>query len=163
MAFRAGRTLMTTAQIKATSKFRDMEDDYGVVPMPKYDESQDDYYVYTTPLSAVCIPVTNQDTKTTAQIIDSMAYLTNRDVLPEYYNNSLSQKQLRDEDSIDMLAIMRDSRHFEIGQCYGWTNTLTTNIAKQIMAGGTSIASTIASNKETVIASIEETLELLGQ
>ncbi len=161
MAFRAGRTLMTTAQIKATSKFRDMEDDYGIVPTPKYDESQSDYYVYTTPLAAVCIPVTNQDISTTASLIDAMAYLTWRDVLPEYYDNSLSQKQLRDEDSIEMLALMRDSRHFEIGQCYGWTNTLTTNIAKQIMAGGASIASTIASGKEAVITSIEETLELL--
>ena len=34
---------------------------------------------------------------TDAVITDAMAYLTWRDVLPEYYDNSLSQKQLRDE------------------------------------------------------------------
>ena len=34
---------MTVAQLKAANKYRDMETSYGILPIPKYDEAQEDY------------------------------------------------------------------------------------------------------------------------
>ena len=51
----------------------------------------------------MCIPVTNPDISEAALIMDAFSYMTYKDVLPVYYDVSLSQKGLRNEDSIEML------------------------------------------------------------
>lgn len=162
VAFRNGRCLSIIAEIKASTKFREMEDLYGIVPLPKYDESQEKYRTYRAPVNPLmCIPVTNPDISEAALIMDAFSYMTYKDVLPVYYDVSLSQKGLRNEDSIEMLDIIRDTRYFDISQCYGWTNTLYSAIEGLIMVGNGAIASTIASNKEAVNVNIKKTLELL--
>jgi hypothetical protein len=61
-AFKDGRSLFTLAQLKGSTKFRDMEDTYGILPAPKYDEAQDRYYSFcTSNIVASTIPVTCGD------------------------------------------------------------------------------------------------------
>ena len=41
--FSTGRSLFVTGEIKAAQTLRDMTDTFGIIPFPKYDESQEDY------------------------------------------------------------------------------------------------------------------------
>ena len=95
--------------------------------------------------------------------MDALTYLSYRDVLPVYYDISVSQKGLRNEESIEMLEIIRDTRYFDIAKCYGWTSSLYGSIESLLTAGNGAVASTIASEKPAVLENIDKTLELLGE
>ncbi|MCI8388446.1 MAG: extracellular solute-binding protein [Clostridiales bacterium] len=162
--FKNGRSLLMFGQIKSASKFRDMDDSYGILPMPKYDENQDSYYCYrsgNTPL--LSIPVTNNSPDRVGVIMDAMAYLSYRDVLPVFYNNTLSQKQLRNEDSLEMLEIIRDSRYLDIARIYAWSDKLYLSVETMLQAGNGNLASTVAAQKSTIEANIQKTLDLFNK
>lgn len=162
MIFKAGRALFLCAELKASSKYRDMNYNFGIVPMPKYDESQDEYRsLRFTGSLLMSIPVTNKDMNRTGIIMDALAYKSYTDVLPVYYDVNVSQKGLRNEDSIEMLGIIRDSRFFDIGKAYGWTDDIYAAIQAALNAGSTDYASIIATNKEKVNENIKKTIELI--
>lgn len=162
--FRDGRALMTVAQVKATTKFRSMEDTFGILPMPKYEASQDGYRCMRTGTSCVvCVPVTIGDMETCGAVMDAMSYYSYTDVLPAYYDVTLTQKGLRNEDSVEMMNIIRDARIPELGSTFAWTNTVTGQIEKQLMNGKSDIASKIAAEQDKVAAAIAATMELLTE
>lgn len=162
VAFKNDRTLMIVGQIKSASKFRDMQSSYGILPEPKYDEDQEKYYCYrsgNTPVMS--IPITCADPERVGVIMDAMSYLSWRDVLPVFYGTTLSQKQLRNEDSLEMLEIISESRYFDVARVYGWSDDLYTSIYNSLRAGNGDISSTVASSKTVVETNIQKTLEML--
>jgi hypothetical protein len=162
MVFKAGRALFLIAQLKASSKYRDMNDSYGILPMPKYDEQQNQYYCYRTGNTLLMsVPVTNTDTKRTGIIMDALSYLSYIDVLPVYYDMNVSQKGLRNEESIDMLSIIRDCRYFDISRVYGWCDSLYSSIESSLTTGDGNLASVVASNKSAIDVNIQKTLDML--
>ena len=162
VAFANSRALMTVAEIKGSSRMRDMVDDYGIVPNPKYDESQEEYYAYVpSHCPAFCIPTTNTEPNKISAIMDALSYYSYHNVVPVFYDESLSQKRLRDEESIEMLSLMREIRHFDLGTCYGWTNQLQIQTSNEMMKNTGSLSSLLAENKEMIIESINKTLDEL--
>ena len=163
-AFKAGRSLFTIAQLKGSSKFRDMEDTYGILPAPKYDETQDRYYSFCTKnIVSSTIPVTCADPERAAAIIDAMAYHAYADILPVYYGVNVEQKQMRNEDSIEMLSIIGDSRVIDIGTIYGWTIDLHNAVYQKLNKGDSAIASVITAHTSKVEKLIEDTLAVFGE
>lgn len=163
LAFADSRCLMTIAEIKASNKFRDMKDSFGILPMPKYDENQENYVCYRAPATTyLCVPVTNTTLDETAAVLDAASYLSYTDVLPVYYNVTIAQKGLRDDESIEMLEIIQSSRYFDIGRVFGWTSTLYDAIEKDLLKGESDVASTIAKQKSKVETNIDKTWEKLA-
>ena len=160
--FKAGRAFFVGAEIKATSVFRDFEDTFGLLPPPKLDEAQENYETWVNFLVPVLtVPVTTKDPERTGIILDALSYLSTKDVLPIYYNVTVSQKGLRNDDSIEMLDIIRDARYFEPSLAYGWTNSLFDSLRNSLVRGDGNVASMIASNKERAQEKINATLALL--
>lgn len=160
--FGRGRLLMTIAQIKASTNLRSSEVPFGFLPMPKLDEEQADYHCYQTPVSTFfVIPATNQRVSETAAIMDAGAFLSARDVLPVYYDVTVSQKGLRDEDSIEMLNIVSASRYTDVSRIFGWTIAIYDKIENSLQNGKGDVASIIASLKEKTEKNIADTLEKL--
>jgi len=121
------RAMLMAGEMKAADAYRDMEETFGILPIPKYDENQSQYYapitVYAAPV--LVIPTTNNDTERAGIILDAMAYLSTRDVRPIFFEKVMEQKRLRNEESVDMLHIIRDSLIYDIGGVYGWTANIT--------------------------------------
>ena len=164
LIFRDGRALMTVAQVKATTKFRSMEDEFGILPMPKYEESQDGYRCMRTGTSCVvCLPVTVSDMEASGAVVDALSYYSYTDILPAYYDVTLTQKGLRNEDSIEMMNIIRESRVPEIGSTFGWTSSISSQIETQLMNGKSDLASKIASAKTKVESLVAKTMEILNE
>ncbi len=83
---------------------RDMEN-YGIVPNPKYDESQEDYI--TPSLHEVsAIPAVVKDFDMSAILVEALNAETYRSVIPAYYEIALQRKLTRDEESAKMLDII---------------------------------------------------------
>ncbi|MCL2774502.1 MAG: extracellular solute-binding protein [Oscillospiraceae bacterium] len=157
------RALMMGGELKAADSFRNMDDTFGIVPMPKYDETQDRYYTAVTVQTPVLVvPVTNTNTSRTGVILDAMAYLSNKDVTPVFFDVTMSQKRLRDDESINMLQIVKDSLYFNVGIAYGWTQNMIYAIRDSLDGGkGNNVVSTVDKMKAQAQASMDKTMTLI--
>lgn len=83
---------------------RNMEP-YGLLPSPKFDETQEQYI---TPVvnDIAAIPGVVKDTALSATVLEALQYYTYRDVRPVYYDIALTRKGTRDEDSEAMLNLI---------------------------------------------------------
>ena len=82
---------------------------YGILPMPKVDASQEDYICACTELPGV-IPLTVSDIDRTGMIVEAMSAEAYRTVYPNYYEYALKGRYATDEDSVRMIDIMFENR-----------------------------------------------------
>lgn len=160
--FKNGRALMLNAQLKAANSYRDMDSTYGIIPIPKWDESQENYSNLRTFSYLMVIPVTNKRINETGAIMDAMSYLTYEDVMPKFYDGKLSQKLLRNEESIEMLDLIRSTRHYEIAFVYSSFSKILNQIESIINSKSTDFASMVASLKPTIEANLESIMESMS-
>jgi hypothetical protein len=155
------RSLFVDAPIGNNGVLRAFEDSYGILPIPKYDEKQENYNsIIHAATTFTAIPATASDSSKSAIVLDALAYLSYRDVRPVYFDVVLTNKQLRNEDSIDMLQIILDSRSVHIGYIYDWTTTFLNNdMRTAIQKSNPDIASVIEKNKELIELNIQNTLD----
>lgn len=163
LVFAAGRAMFTACEIKGGNgygAYSEMNDDYGIVPMPKLDENQENYI---SPIALwtyfMVIPSTNEDIDTTSKILDTLAYLSYKDVVPTFYDVTLNIKNIRDEETTEMLDIIRSSRTYDTSYAFGWGSSLRSGISSKITSGSSNVASVIAQQKESIEASIKTSLE----
>ena len=90
---------------------REMKDDYGIIPMPKYDESIDGYHsVVEALVQWGAVPVTTPNYEMVSAVAEFMAFEGYKSVTPTYYETALKLKFTRGEDLdteaaiIDMIA-----------------------------------------------------------
>ena len=98
---------------------RSMSDDFGVLPVPKYDKRQEDYVTWVHGISStMVIPVGPQDAERNSKVIESMAILSGEHVIPTYYELVLKRKTIRDEESAGMLDIIFSNRVYDLVNYY---------------------------------------------
>jgi len=154
--FKEGRSMFVDIQIRSTMGMRDMTDDFGIVPWPKMDESIDKYYANVDAGSSlILIPITATDHEMMSIVIEQLAYLGWRDVVPTYYDVVLQTKYTRDEESAAMIDIIRDGRVCDIGYFYGIgaLNSTGYNLVKN---PSMNFASFYAKNEKTCQANIDK-------
>ena len=115
-----GDVLFTIWMLSAVDQMRDMEDDYGIIPMPKLDEVQSDYTTYTHDgSSAFCIPVTCQKADTAACFLEAMCAESYRSVTSTYLDTALKVKFSRDIETAEMLDVLVNSIYLDFSFVYG--------------------------------------------
>ena len=131
LMFAEGHSLFTQDDLTSMDYFREMEDDFGIVPNPKYNEEQKEYYQRVRPYCGMfALPATLPDEEKTGAVLEYWAWLSHYTTLPAYYEITIKQKRVRDEDTVEMLDIIRKSMVFEFGDvfyswiphymCYAW-------------------------------------------
>ena len=162
-AFTTRRSLFMTAELKASLLMRDMEDTFGIVPFPKYDEAQENYETNLVfQLFYMTIPTTNTKVSQTATIAEVLTHDSYETVIPVYYQNVVEHKGLRNENSIEMLEIMRENRGVDLGMIFNWVGSLRDDIANKLFNGDNQIASLVERYQpqiESNIAKFEEFLQ----
>lgn len=108
----------------AIEGMRDMENDFGIVPLPKYDEAQEEYYSQiATSASALYLPATASDTRLCGLVGESLGYYSYLNVVPTYFDVALGEKYSRDKDTVEMINIIRSSAstnlEFEFASTFG--------------------------------------------
>lgn len=158
--FANDRAGFLTAELKSSLVMRDMKSEYGILPMPKLESEQSDYHSYATAnTSRLTIPVTNTDLSRTGTILDALSYESTKSVLPVYYNKAISQKGLRDDDSIEMLSIINSSRMCDMGLFYGVTSEFFNSLISMVTDGENKTASTIATYSNSINEKLAELVE----
>ena len=112
-----GKSLfLITTMNNVIERFRAMEDDYGIIPLPKLDASQPDYIALGNPWgpNGIAIPAYCGDAGRTGLIIETMAAFSYEMVRPAMYDVIIQQKIARDESSQDMLDIIYSNFYFDL-------------------------------------------------
>ncbi|MHB1152127.1 MAG: hypothetical protein ACYCWE_09475 [Eubacteriales bacterium] len=85
---------------------RDMTVDYGVIPFPKFDESQETYLSLPHDIATVyCLPITCKTAEMSAAVMEAMAFEGYKTVIPSYYEVALKMKYFRDSDDMAMQIV----------------------------------------------------------
>jgi len=159
--FSKGLTLFSNGMIgESLTKMRDLNDDYAILPYPKWDESQKDYYTNVDGGHQVmAVPVTVADTEKVGTIIEALCAESYKTVLPAYYDVALKLKGTRDDESIEMLDRIVSSRVFDFGFIYD--NWLGAGFMMQDMMLNQSadFASYWASKESAVMAHYDSVIE----
>ena len=162
-AFKEGRVLFQMNSLKASSStFRDMEQDFGILPVVKLDETQDEHYTHATAhTSAVGIPIVKNEEglQYASLILEAMAAEGYKQIRPAVYEVALKSKYTRDEASYEMIDIVVQGRTADFAEIYdkwGFTYTL------DFLARGNvkEWASFYASQTKTQAKNINDVIEL---
>jgi len=120
--FVENRVLFQNLVLSQVTAIRGMDDDFGIIPLPKQDENQKDYITTISPWVSrfIAIPSTCREFEMVGAVIDAMSRESTNTVMPAYYDNLLNQKIARDEESIDMLKLIFSSVVYDIGSVFNW-------------------------------------------
>lgn len=118
-AFEEGRALFLAEITGYLGRFREMNDNFGVVPYPKLDSTQDRYYTTNDPCIMVfSIPAYSYKTdqlERTGILFEALCCESYNLIRPAYYIDVLSGKQTRDPGDYEMLDLIRNSRVYDFG------------------------------------------------
>ena len=136
---------------------RDMECDFGLLPIPKYDEVQDSYYnsinLYWT--SCIAVPVTNDKLEMTGVILEALAAESVDTVTEAYYDIIFLNKAVRDNDSIEMVDLILQTRKFDIGYLNDWGG-MRIMFESFLKSSDKNFASIYASNESAINTAFEK-------
>lgn len=124
--FARDHALFCAGSAYITSEFRDMESEYGIIPLPKYDENQENYISTISHLASIfALPSTFRNDVPTAGaertgiILEYMAYQSQQQLLPVYYDKLLKGQRLDSEDDQRMLDTIRSTVRYEFTDMMG--------------------------------------------
>lgn len=108
--FLSDQVLISNGFISHTNLLRDMKSDFGILPLPKRDEAQENYHAQVGTAAAMFfVPETATDVTMTGYVAEAMNYYGYKEVIPAYFEIALKEKYTRDETVKQMLDIVRES------------------------------------------------------
>ena len=142
---------------------RESEVDIGILPPPKYNENQDGYYCYADGwcVNVVSIPVTNVAAEKIGFVLEAMSADSLNNLTPAYYEVCLTDKYVRDQESVEMLDLILSSVVMDNANIFSWGGI--ESAVNDALYKGTAIASVLASKKTAVETAMQKTMNgLMG-
>lgn len=158
--FAEGNALIRSTSLEPVPRdFRSLDVNFGIVPFPKLDESQESYYSMADNTSArmLGVPVTS-DPAYVSTILEVLAAESVNTVSTAFYDRCLDGKIMRDEESSAMLDIIFENKIFDMGLIFG-IGTFKDKIINLEKKGSTDIASLFASIEKVSQKNLEKLLE----
>jgi ABC-type glycerol-3-phosphate transport system substrate-binding protein len=158
-AFKEGRELFYMCGLINVPSFRNMDDDFGILPVPKMTEDQDRYYhtVSVSNMSALAVPINVEAPDDLGLVIEALGKYAQKYITPAYYDIQLKYRDARDNESSEMLDIIFSSRTFDLGAAFNWGNTLT-----NLMMMDMNYVSRFESIMDGAQVALEQTLESIS-
>ncbi len=144
--FAQGRALFITELIAVGSFMRTIEQDYGILPVPKYDEAQDDYISYLHGnASYMSIPITVTNIERSARILEDMMFFSADTVRHAYIDITLKGKVAQaNEDDVRMVETVYRNVTFDMG--YFGVGSMDGDIRGMVDSNDTNFVSFFESN-----------------
>ena len=112
-------SLFLFGQLQTAEYLRDMKQDYGVIPTPKYDKEQENYYsCMFEVMRFMALPYNCQKAESVCAMLEEMAFEGYETVRPVYYETVLKNKYARDDLSAQMIDLVHDGLHTDIALVY---------------------------------------------
>lgn len=140
-AFQENRVLFYNEMLTIASTLREMETDFGVLPMPKSSEAQEQYYSFfhKSNSSTIAVPVTSVEPERIGSVIEDMQYQSHLLVRPAYLESTVKGKVMRDMESERMLDLVLSNIIFDtvldpgiLDACRPLFNTANENLMSEL-------------------------------
>ena len=141
------------------SMIRNMDNDYGLIPQPKFDEAQQTYHTWVQDAySTVSIMDTTKELEVVATTLDYMNYLSYLNLYPAYTEVIIKARYLRDSESGKCFDYIVDGATFDIGELYGFEiGDMAHGMCRAIIdTGNNQVASKYESNFSKWEANLEK-------
>jgi len=120
--FAESRALYEVTNFDMVKTLRSMEANFGILPLPKYDETQSQYYntMQYNNATVICVPVTAANQERTGAVLEAWAAESVDTVTRAYYDITLKSKHARDDESSEMLDLIFSTRFIDQGMFFNW-------------------------------------------
>lgn len=88
---------------------------FGVIPYPKLDSTQSQYYSRLSYYNAPVVPICNTELEKTGALLEYFNYISHKIVIPVYYERILKLNSVPDEETSEMLDFIFKIRVTDIG------------------------------------------------
>lgn len=155
-AFEEDRALFYAEVMFHIAMLRQMETDFGIIPMPKYDEAQENYITFVNPAATlVSVPITVINTEFAGVVLEGMASSSYKILTPAYYEIALKGKYARDDESDAMLDLLLVNRAYDLGLIYAWGGFASSYNALAI-TGENGLSSLVAKTEKTINKAVDK-------
>jgi len=155
--FIGDRLLFNVRLISDAFYLRNMESDFGFLPIPKYNEDQEEYYSWVTfNVQLPVLPISITDTERSGLIMEAMAFesLTLRE---SFYEYMLGGKIARDSNDVNMLELIVSSKYYDFDGANfgaGIQSGIFSMMEKNLISGELTLASDWAKLKTSAEAKL---------
>jgi hypothetical protein len=160
--FIAGNSLFYNGSMTTPMELGGMDDDFGLVPIPKGDEDQDTYYSLVNPWVSTCfavpISLAESDYLMISDFLNAMGAASANIVAPAYIKQCLEDMKSRDDDTIEMIEdYILPGRGCDIGMIFAWggLDALLQTMASQPVG---TFSSQYEAKESAAQAALEETV-----
>lgn len=157
--FKEGRAYFLDITFQKIDTFlRDMNDDFGILPLPKYDEAQENYLTNVSGAgTAIILPKSTPDLNFAGRVIDGMAAASYDTITPVLYDVIAGTKNVRDAESSDMVQLIIRNRVYDPIRMY---NIPGGDVAEDLMKQASpDIVSYFAGKEEAAKAQLQKLIE----
>ena len=157
--FYNGHSLFYGEVIGKFADLREMENDFGLLPFPKFEDAQEFYTceVLSSALAFV-IPRSVADKSRSATISEALAIDSHSDFMNAYLDTTITGKSIRDEDSREMLEIIFEYRVYDLGDIFGWGG-ISGAFQNAVNAGAENFASSAKKIEKIFNKAVEKSLK----
>ena len=162
--FYAGNTLFMVDTLALASLARQQEVNFGILPIAKWDEAQENYMHVSPNPHSIVVPNVTVDLDRTGVLLEALAYYSSSHysdeaLIPAYFENSLRYKSTTDVESADMLVIIHDNISY-VNKIAG--TALSDLIYAQFEAAVPDISSILKKLEKSQKSTLEKVLNSLG-
>jgi hypothetical protein len=121
--FADSRSLYLITNFDMVKTLRSMETHFGILPLPKFDEEQPQYFstMQYNNATVMSIPQTAPDLERTGAILEVWAAESVDTLTVAYYDITLLGKYIRDDESSEMLDLIFSTRVIDQGMLFNWS------------------------------------------
>lgn len=159
-SYLAGRLLFINTSLGGLSNYRDMEDDFGIIPLPKVDDKQQSYRSNmgdTVRIGGISATTTRFDAACAA--LEAMSRVSYAEVKPVFTEVVLKVKAARDSESAPMIDLIHDTVAAEFAYIYSTQLGRLGVIMRDIIRGNGDFTSTYASKQSAIDQGMKTLLE----
>ena len=157
--FRNGQGLFMSTIFYYIETMRDMDHEFGVIPYPKYDEAQEEYYSRISFFDTAVIPTSVDDVERASIILEALTCDSHNSVIPAYKDVALKTKYSRDEESSDMIDLVLETRVLDLGDTYFCSSIREGLITNMFINDERNIVSKAKTTEKVIGKTIEKMLK----
>jgi ABC-type glycerol-3-phosphate transport system substrate-binding protein len=135
--------------------------DFGILPLPKYDEQQDTYYSLCW-AAVAAIPLVVKDVEKSAVILEALNCYSYVDVIPQYTEIVLQRKLSRDDESAGTVKLLSEGISMDFGTLFNASLDPVLVFAEKICLSG-NYSSWWAKNEIKIETNLAKILEAISQ
>lgn len=138
-----------------------MKDDFGMIPCPKANESQKEYFSRVCDAWTFMVPSTCEHLEETSVFLEAYAVESLNSVVDAYYQEILKNRYSQDEETKEMLDLIRETATLDLGDTF-WQANARNKILQVIWSGTKGFQSAIASQNAMVNSVIDDAVSQIN-